>query len=94
MDGATGTQLQKLGLPPGMAPELWNLQNPEAVKQHYKAYIDAGADAILTNTFGGTRPRLAMEQSGQLTHDINVAAAALAREVAGDEVLVLGLGRD
>ncbi|MBC6938398.1 MAG: PAS domain S-box protein, partial [Chloroflexi bacterium] len=90
MDGATGTQLQKMGLPAGMAPELWNLQNPKAVKQHYRAYIEAGSDAILTNTFGGTRPRLDMEGSGHLTHEINRAAAALAREAAGDEVLVLG----
>lgn len=90
MDGATGTQLQKMGLPPGMAPDLWNLENPEAVKKHYQAYIDAGSDAVLTNTFGGTRPRLDLEGSGHLTHDINVAAARLAREVAGDNVLVLG----
>ena len=90
MDGATGTQLQQMGLPAGMAPELWNLQNPEAVKRHYQAYIDAGCDAILTNTFGGTRPRLDMEDSGHLTYDINVAAARLAREIAGDKILVLG----
>jgi len=90
MDGATGTQLQQLGLPPGMAPELWNLQNPEAVRKHYKDYIEAGSQAILTNSFGGTRPRLAMENSEQLTHQLNVAAAALARQVAGDEILVLG----
>ncbi len=76
LDGATGTQLQALGLPIGMAPELWNLQNPEAVKTHYQAYIEAGADAILTNSFGGTRPRLDMEGSGHLTHPINVEAAA------------------
>jgi 5-methyltetrahydrofolate--homocysteine methyltransferase len=90
LDGATGTQLQKMGLPAGMAPELWNLQNPEAVKKHYQAYIEAGSDAVLTNSFGGTRPRLEMEGSGHLTHEINVAAAQLAREVAGDKVLVLG----
>ena len=90
MDGATGTELQQLGLPAGMAPELWNLQNPEAIKKHYRAFVEAGSDVILTNTFGGTRPRLEMEQSDHLTHDINVAAAKLAREVAGDKVLVLG----
>lgn len=90
LDGATGTQLQRMGLPAGMSPELWNLQNPEAVKKHYQAYVEAGSDAILTNSFGGTRPRLDMEGSGHLTHDINVAAAKLAREVAGDTVLVLG----
>ncbi len=90
LDGATGTQLQKLGLPPGMAPELWNLQNPTAVKAHYRTYIEAGSAAILTNSFGGTRPRLDMEGSGHMTHDINIAAAALAREAAGEAVLVLG----
>lgn len=90
LDGATGTQLQGMGLPAGMAPELWNLQNPEAIKNHYRAYIEAGSDAILTNSFGGTRPRLDMEGSGHLTHEINVAAARLAREVAGDDILVLG----
>jgi 5-methyltetrahydrofolate--homocysteine methyltransferase len=90
MDGATGTQLQQLGLPAGKAPELWNLENPEAVRKHYQAYIEAGSDAILTNTFGGSRPRLDMEGSGNLTHEINVAAAKLARAVAGDDKLVLG----
>ena len=90
LDGATGTELQKLGLPPGMAPELWNLQNPDAVKQHYQAYINAGCDAILTNSFGGTEARLTLENAAHLAHDINVAAASLAREVAGEETLVLG----
>ena len=90
MDGATGTQIQNLGLPPGMAPEIWNLENPEAIKKHHQGYVEAGSDAILTNSFGGTRPRLEMEQSGHLTYEINVAAARLAREVAGDHVLVLG----
>ncbi|MBI1880477.1 MAG: homocysteine S-methyltransferase family protein [Chloroflexi bacterium] len=90
LDGATGTEMQRRKLPAGMAPELWNLQNPEMVKQHYCAYVEAGSDAILTNSFGGTRPRLDMEGSGHLTHDINVAAAKLAREVAGEKVLVLG----
>lgn len=90
LDGATGTQFQGMGLPPGMAPELWNLYNPEAVKAHYRAYVEAGSDAILTNSFGGTRPRLDMENSGHLVHEINVAAARLAREVAGDRILVMG----
>jgi 5-methyltetrahydrofolate--homocysteine methyltransferase len=90
LDGATGTEMQRRKLPAGMAPELWNLQNPEKVKEQYRAYVEAGSDAILTNSFGGTRPRLDMEGSGHLTKDINVAAARLAREVAGDKVLVLG----
>ncbi len=90
LDGATGTQLQKMGLPAGMAPELWNLQNPGAIKKHYQSYIEAGSDAILTNSFGGTRPRLDMEGSGQLVREINLAAAKLAREVAGERILIMG----
>lgn len=90
MDGATGTQLQKMGLPVGTSPELWNLQNPEAVKRIYRAYVEAGSRAILTNSFGGTRARLEQENAGDQTRAINVAAAKLAREVAGDAVLVLG----
>ena len=57
-DGATGTTLQKAGLPSGMAPERWNLENPEAILDLHRSYIEAGSDIILTNTFGGTRIRL------------------------------------
>jgi 5-methyltetrahydrofolate--homocysteine methyltransferase len=90
LDGATGTQLQAMGLPVGSSPEAWNLETPEAVKKHYQAYVDAGSDAILTNTFGGSRPMLEKYGFGDQTHEINVAAAKLAHEVAGDDVLVLG----
>lgn len=90
MDGATGTQLQAMGLSRGSAPESWNLENPDGVKRHYQAYIDAGSDAILTNTFGGSRPMLDKHGLGDRTHEVNGAAARLAREVAGDRILVLG----
>jgi methionine synthase I (cobalamin-dependent) len=90
LDGATGTQLQAMGLPLGRPPEAWNLENPAAVKKHYQAYVDAGSDAILTNTFGGSRAMLEKYGFGGQTHEINLAAAKLAREVAGDDVLVLG----
>jgi len=90
LDGATGTQLQAMGLPVGSPPEIWNLEKPEAVKKHYQAYVDAGSDAILTNTFGGSRAMLEKHGYGEQTYNINLAAAKLAREVAGDDVLVLG----
>ena len=89
-DGATGTQLQKAGLPIGTAPERWNLENPAAVKAHYQAYIDAGSDIILTNTFGGSRIRLEKDGLQGKCVEINQRAAKLAREVAGDEILVFG----
>lgn len=89
-DGATGTTLQRAGLPPGAAPERWNLENPDAIRTLHRNYIEAGANLILTNTFGGSRPRLQMEGLGDQVHEINLAAARLACEVAGDEVVVLG----
>lgn len=51
-DGGTGTVLQSMGLEAGKAPELWNLEEPEKIKDLHRAYIDAGADIIKTNTFG------------------------------------------
>jgi len=89
-DGATGTTLQKAGLPSGMAPERWNLENPDAIRELHRGYVEAGSDLILTNTFGGSRLRLQMEELDDRTHEINLTAARLAREVAGDAVLVLG----
>jgi 5-methyltetrahydrofolate--homocysteine methyltransferase len=89
-DGATGTMLQKAGLPRGASPERWNLDNPDAIRNLHQSYIQARADIILTNTFGGTRPRLDKDHLGERTHEINLTAAKLAREVAGDKVYVFG----
>lgn len=89
-DGATGTMLQKAGLPAGAAPERWNLENPDAVRALYQAYLDAGADLILTNTFGGTPARLERDNLHEQVHAVNLAAAQLAREIVGDRALVMG----
>jgi methionine synthase I (cobalamin-dependent) len=89
-DGATGTMLQAAGLPVGTAPELWNLERPEAIRDLHRAYIEAGAQLILTNTFGGSRPRLTDRGLGDKVWEINRAAAVLAKEVAADRALVLG----
>ena len=89
-DGATGTTLQQMGLPSGAAPERWNLENPDAIRALHRGYVEAGSDLILTNTFGGSRLRLEMEGLGDQVREINLAAGRLAREVASDEVMVLG----
>ena len=84
-DGATGTMLQSMGLAAGMAPELWNVENPDAVRALHRAYLDAGSDVILTNTFGGSR--LKLERAGGLgerTQELNQAAAVLAVEMASE----------
>ena len=54
-DGAWGTLLQAKGLKPGECPESWNLTHPEEVQDIAKQYIEAGADMIETNSFGGSR---------------------------------------
>ncbi|MBN1264338.1 MAG: homocysteine S-methyltransferase family protein [Anaerolineales bacterium] len=89
-DGATGTMLQQAGLPAGAAPERWNLENPDAIIDLHRAYIDAGADIILTNTFGGTRIRLSQDMADPDAVVINRRAAELARQAAGERVIVFG----
>ena len=89
-DGATGTMLQKAGLPIGVAPERWNLENPDAVLNHYLAYIEAGSDIILTNTFGGSYIRLKRDNLQDNCQNINKRAAELARQAAGSSVIVFG----
>lgn len=90
LDGSTGALLQGRGLPDGHAPDLWNLENPEAVRDVSRHYAEAGSDIVLTNTFGASRLRLAEYGAYDKLKDINRAAVKLAREgapncmVAGD----------
>jgi len=92
-DGATGTNFFAAGLPTGHAPELWNLDEPDKVRDQYRSFVDAGCDIILTNSFGGTRNRLKLHQAEGRVAEINTAAARLALEVvgqAGREIVVAG----
>ena len=92
-DGATGTSFFAMGLQSGDAPELWNVDYPERVARHYQAFIDAGSDLILTNSFGGTRYRLQLHKAEQRVTELNIAAAALLREVASKsdrDIIVAG----
>ncbi len=81
-DGATGTTFFGMGLQSGDAPELWNTDFPERVAHHYQAFIDAGSDLILTNSFGGTRYRLKLHNAQDRVTELNVAAAKILAEVA------------
>lgn len=85
LDGGMGTLLQERGLDGGAPAELWNVDHPERVRAAHREYADAGAAVLTTNTFGGTRPRLAMHDLGDRVHELNAAGARLARAVA-DEV--------
>ncbi|MFT5504378.1 MAG: methionine synthase I (cobalamin-dependent) [Gammaproteobacteria bacterium] len=76
-DGATGTNLFEMGLQSGDAPEFWNIEQPEKISAHYRSFIDAGSDIILTNTFGGTRYRLKLHKAEERVDELNTAAVQL-----------------
>ena len=81
-DGATGTNYFAVGLQTGDAPELWNLEHPERVAELHRAFIEAGSDIVLTNSFGGTANRLKLHQAEDRVAEINRAAAEIARAAA------------
>ena len=90
VDGAMGTMLMAAGLEPGAATESWNLSHPEKVLAVHRAYVEAGAEVLLTNTLGGTRLKLARADLGEKVYEANRRGAEIARQAAGEEVYVLG----
>ncbi|WP_372884389.1 betaine--homocysteine S-methyltransferase [Shimia sp.] len=92
-DGATGTNLFNMGLSSGDAPELWNEQHPDRIKQLYSLAVDNGSDLFLTNSFGGNAARLKLHEAGHRARELSRIAAELGREVAdasGRTVIVAG----
>ncbi|CAG1000324.1 MAG: betaine--homocysteine S-methyltransferase [Rhizobiaceae bacterium] len=92
-DGATGTNLFAMGLEAGEAPELWNETHPDRIAALHQGFVDAGADIILTNSFGGTRHRLKLHHAQDRVFQLNKRAAEIARSVAdkaGRKVIVAG----
>ncbi len=92
-DGATGTNLFEMGLLSGDAPELWNETQPERIRTLHQSFVDAGADIILTNTFGCNRRRLMLHKAEERTRDLNRLGARIARgiaDAAGRPVIVAG----
>jgi 5-methyltetrahydrofolate--homocysteine methyltransferase len=92
-DGATGTNLFAMGLQAGEAPELLNDTAPDTIRELHQRFVDAGADIILTNSFGGTRHRLKLHHAQDRVVELNRKAAEIARSVAdkaGRKVIVAG----
>jgi 5-methyltetrahydrofolate--homocysteine methyltransferase len=89
-DGATGTMLQDAGLPMGVPPEVWLLENPDPVRDIHLAYLEAGSDLILTCTFGGTRLRLERSGYAGRAAEINRRAVEIAREAVAGRAYVAG----
>ena len=92
-DGATGTNLFNMGLSSGEAPEMWNIERPDAIRSLYRGAVEAGSDLFLTNSFGGNASRLKLHGAQGQVHELNRLAAALGREIAdaaGRPVVVAG----
>jgi 5-methyltetrahydrofolate--homocysteine methyltransferase len=81
-EGAMGTMLFASGLTQGYSPELWNVEQPEKVAAIHQAYLDAGAELLLTNTFGGNRFRLTLHNAQDRVAELNRAAVELLQKVA------------
>lgn len=75
LDGGLGTELMNRGIPLGTAPELWNIDNPDAVRSVHRAYFEAGSDAVSTNSFGGHPLKLEAYGLRERCFELNRAAA-------------------
>lgn len=89
-DGAMGSFLMERGLQPGECPESFNLRMPEVLSEIAGLYLDAGAEVVQTNTFGGSPLKLAAYGLGDRTEEINRTAVNAVRDVVGDRAYVSG----
>ena len=91
-DGAWGTLLQAAGLAAGDVPEEWNASHPAEVQAVAAAYEKAGADIVLTNTFGGSRIKLEKAGLGDRVAELNAKAATLSLHGAPSCVIAASIG--
>ena len=90
LDGATGTELQKRGLPAGVCPEVWCLDHPDVLSDVHAAYARAGASVVYTCTFGANRFKLKQYGVRKDVYSVNLELAKLARKACGKKTLVAG----
>ncbi|WP_243651627.1 betaine--homocysteine S-methyltransferase [Cocleimonas flava] len=92
-DGATGSNLFGMGLQTGDAPELWNTDHSDRISQHYRNFVEAGSDIILTNTFGGTQYRMKLHGAEKRVEELNVNGVKLLKaeiEKSGRQIVCAG----
>jgi 5-methyltetrahydrofolate--homocysteine methyltransferase len=89
-DGATGTELQKKGLPAGACPEAWCLENPQVLRAVHLSYVGSGAQIVYTCTFGANRFKLQQYGMADQVYRINRELARLAKKACGAKTLVAG----
>jgi 5-methyltetrahydrofolate--homocysteine methyltransferase len=90
LDGAMGTELQKMGMPGGVCPEQWCLDNPQNIRELYSSYQKAGAQIVYTCTFGANRFKLKQHDIKESSYQINNELASLAKLAVGKKTLVAG----
>lgn len=90
LDGATGTELIKRGMPQGVSPEQWIIDNPAAITDIHNKYFEAGADIVYVPTFGGNRFKLEEFGLESETHKINSELAGIAKRNASGKGMVFG----
>jgi 5-methyltetrahydrofolate--homocysteine methyltransferase len=92
-DGAWGTLLKERGLPPGQPPEWFALERPDVLEEIARLYVEAGADLVTTDTFGGTSFRLALHGLEAERERVNrQAVEAVRRAVAGRALVSASIG--
>ena len=89
-DGATGTNLLQRGLPPGIPAEQWLIDKPQEIKKLHQDFIEAGADIILTCSFGASPLRLKQHGLDKIAEKINHTAVQTAKSVTLKNTLVAG----
>ncbi|NCD32771.1 MAG: 5-methyltetrahydrofolate--homocysteine methyltransferase [Spartobacteria bacterium] len=90
LDGATGTQLALKGMPQGVCPEQWVLENPQSIIDIQKAYHAAGSQIVYTCTFGCNRLKLEEFGLGDKVHEMNRDLARLSRQAMGRDGFCFG----
>lgn len=90
LDGAMGTQLIARGVPVGTCNDYLNISSPDIVSDVHRAYVQAGSDAVITNTFGANKYTLARHGFADEVAGVNEAGAKIARQAATEHKYVLG----
>ncbi len=90
LDGATGSNLRKMGMPVGICAEKWALENSDAALSLMRGYVNAGSDVIYAPTFSANRIGLGMYSLEDHVSEFNEKLVALAKRAAGDRALVAG----
>lgn len=90
LDGATGSNLMKAGMPRGVCAEKWNLEHPEVIMNLQRAYVQAGSQIVYTPTFTASEPYLSQHGLADQLEQINAKLVALSKQAAGGKAFVAG----